>query len=240
MMRRAPNDAAAIRALLFDLGGVVIGFDFKRAFRVWAAAAGCDPTELERGFSFDEAYEQHERGEIDAAGYFSVLRRSLGLSISDEQLVAGWNDIYLGVIAGMSALLSAANRHLPLYAFTNSNPTHRDAWSKRFANELSVFRSIFVSSDLGRRKPDPEAFSVVAARTGFQVSEFLFFDDAPENVEGARVAGMRAVLVKSTADVRGALSQLGIESEAPDKGHSRATDGRTTACLRQQRDNAGG
>jgi len=240
MMRRAPNDAAAIRALLFDLGGVVIGFDFKRAFRVWAAAAGCDPTELERGFSFDEAYEQHERGEIDAAGYFSVLRRSLGLSISDEQLVAGWNDIYLGVIAGMSALLSAANRHLPLYGFTNSNPTHRDAWSKRFANELSVFRSIFVSSDLGRRKPDPEAFSVVAARTGFQVSEFLFFDDAPENVEGARVAGMRAVLVKSTADVRGALSQLGIESEAPDKGHSRATDGRTTACLRQQRDNAGG
>ena len=240
MMRRAPNDAAAIRALLFDLGGVVIGFDFKRAFRVWAAAAGCDPTELERGFSFDEAYEQHERGEIDAAGYFSVLRRSLGLSISDEQLVAGWNDIYLGVIAGMSALLSAANRHLPLYAFTNSNPTHRDAWSKRFANELSVFRSIFVSSDLGRRKPDPEAFSVVAARTGFQVSEFLFFDDAPENVEGARVAGMRAVLVKSTADVRGVLSQLGIESEAPDKGHSRATDGRTTACLRQQRDNAGG
>jgi len=240
MMRRAPNDAAAIRALLFDLGGVVIGFDFKRAFRVWAAAAGCDPTELERGFSFDEAYEQHERGEIDAAGYFSVLRRSLGLSISDEQLVAGWNDIYLGVIAGMSALLSAANRHLPLYAFTNSNPTHRDAWSKRFANELSVFRSIFVSSDLGRRKPDPEAFSVVAARTGFQVSAFLFFDDAPENVEGARVAGMRAVLVKSTADVRGALSQLGIESEAPDKGHSRATDGRTTACLRQQRDNAGG
>jgi len=239
-MRRAPNDAAAIRALLFDLGGVVIGFDFKRAFRVWAAAAGCDPTELERGFSFDEAYEQHERGEIDAAGYFSVLRRSLGLSISDEQLVAGWNDIYLGVIAGMSALLSAANRHLPLYAFTNSNPTHRDAWSKRFANELSVFRSIFVSSDLGRRKPDPEAFSVVAARTGFQVSEFLFFDDAPENVEGARVAGMRAVLVKSTADVRGVLSQLGIESEAPDKGHSRATDGRTTACLRQQRDNAGG
>lgn len=241
MMRRAPDDAGAIRALLFDLGGVVIGFDFKRAFRVWAAAAGCDPTELERRFSFDEAYEQHERGEIDAAGYFSVLRRNLGLSISDEQLVAGWNDIYLGVIAGMSALLSAANRRLPVYAFTNSNPTHRDAWSKRFANELSVFRSIFVSSDLGRRKPDPEAFSVVATRTGFQASEFLFFDDAPENVEGARVAGMRAVLVKSAADVREDLRQLGIESEAPDRGHGRPTDRRITASHRRpQRDNAGG
>ncbi|MGA2805769.1 MAG: HAD family phosphatase [Acidimicrobiales bacterium] len=220
MMSKTPNDAGAIQALLFDLGGVVIGVDFKRAFRIWADLARCDPAELEQGFSFDEAYEQHERGEIDTAGYFGALRRSLGLSLSDEQLTAGWNDIYLGVIAGMPALLSAASRHFPLYAFTNSNPTHRDAWAGRFANELSVFRSIFVSSDLGLRKPDPEAFAAVAARTSLQVSELLFFDDAPDNVEGARIAGMPAVLVKSTTDVRKALMRLGIESQAPDEGYA--------------------
>ncbi|MGO9961903.1 MAG: HAD family hydrolase [Acidimicrobiales bacterium] len=213
-----PSGAGAIRALLFDLGGVVIGFDFRRAFRIWADLAGCDPAELERRFSFDEAYEQHERGEIDAAGYFGALRRSLGLGLSDAQLIEGWNDIYLGVIPGMPALLSAANRHLPLYAFTNSNPTHREAWAGRFAQELSVFGSIFVSSDLGLRKPDPAAFAAVAARTGLQVFELLFFDDAPENVEGARVAGMPAVLVNSTADVLQALQRLGIEPPLGDEG----------------------
>jgi putative hydrolase of the HAD superfamily len=72
-----------------------------------------------------------------------------------------------------------------------------------------------VSSDLGLRKPDPEAFSVVAQRTGFQVSELLFFDDTPENVDGARTAGIQAVLVESSADVRQALLRFGIEAAAP-------------------------
>ena len=145
---------------------------------------------------------------------FGEVRRNLGLSLSDEQLIAGWNDIYLGVIAGMPALLFAARRHFPLFTFTNSNPTHRDTSAERFANKLSVFRSIFVSSDLGLRKPDPEAFCAVAARTGLKFSELLFFDDTPENVAGARVAGMPAVLVKSTTDVRRALTQLGVEQRA--------------------------
>ena len=220
VMSESPFDAGAVRALLFDLGGVVIGFDFKRAFRIWADLAGCDPAELERGFCIDEAYERHERGEIDAAGYFGELRRNLGLSLSDEQLIAGWNDIYLGVIAGMPALL-----------FSRRGDTSRCSRSptriRRIATlgpsalrtNLPVFRSIFVSSDLGLRKPDPEAFCAVAARTGLKVSELLFFDDTPENVAGARVAGMPAVLVKSTTDVRRALTQLGVEQRA---GESRA------------------
>ena len=217
MSNRAPDDVGSVRALLFDLGGVVLEFDFKRAFRVWADRACCDPAELERRFSFDEAYEQHERGELDAAGYFAALRRSLGLTLSDEEIVSGWNDIYLAPVPGMSALLSAASQRFSLYAFTNSNPTHKSAWASRFADELSVFRSIFVSSDLGLRKPDPEAFTAVAGRIGFQVSELLFFDDTPENVDGARTVGIRAVLVESSADVREALLRLGIEVETPDE-----------------------
>jgi putative hydrolase of the HAD superfamily len=55
MTSRAPDDVAPVRALLFDLGGVVFEIDFTRAFRVWADRAGCDPSELERRFSFDEA-----------------------------------------------------------------------------------------------------------------------------------------------------------------------------------------
>jgi putative hydrolase of the HAD superfamily len=77
-------DPEKVRALLFDLGGVVIDFDFGRAFRRWAARAECDPAQLEERFSLDEAYEQHERGEIEASDYFAALRQSLGINISDE------------------------------------------------------------------------------------------------------------------------------------------------------------
>ena len=104
----------------------------------------------------------------------------------------------------MPALLAAAGQHYPLYAFTNSNPTHQREWSTRFASELSAFRSVFVSSELGLRKPDSAAFAAVAGRAGFQVREILFFDDTAENITGARAAGMQAVLVRSSRDVRSA------------------------------------
>lgn len=208
------DDDRRIHTLLFDLGGVVIDFDFERAFRFWAARASCEPAELGRRFSLDEPYEQHERGELHASDYFASLRRSLNIDLSDDELIEGWNDVYLGVKPGMLAMLTLASEQLPLYAFTNSNPTHQSEWSVRFAEELSIFNRIFVSSELGLRKPDPEAFSEVANRTGFGVSEFLFFDDTPENIEGARIAGMHAVLVESSTDVREALLQLGLKVRA--------------------------
>jgi HAD superfamily hydrolase (TIGR01509 family) len=210
MDESAIDDDGGIRTLLFDLGGVIIDFDFDRAFRFWAARASCEPAEIGRRFSLDEPYEQHERGELHASDYFASLRRSLNVSLSDDELIEGWNDVYLGVMPGIVAMLTIAGERFPLYAFTNSNPTHQSEWSVRFAKELSIFKNIFVSSELGLRKPDPEAFSEVASRTGFSVSEFLFFDDTPENIDGARSAGMHAVLVESNSNVREALLQLGL------------------------------
>jgi putative hydrolase of the HAD superfamily len=78
---------------------------------------------------------------------------------------------------------------------------------------LSTFKTIYVSSELGVRKPDPRSFSLVAERMGVQASEVLFFDDSVENVDGAVSAGMRGVVVESTRDVTAALGRYGIEVE---------------------------
>jgi epoxide hydrolase-like predicted phosphatase len=207
------DEPDSVHALLFDLGGVVIAFDFGRAFQLWALRAGCDPLTIEERFSLDDAYERHERGEIPASDYFAALRQSLNVELSDQQFMEGWNDVYLGLIPGMGDLLTIARQHLPVYAFTNSNPAHKTTWERLYANDLEPFDSIFVSSDLGLRKPDPAAFTLVARYTGFEPKEVLFFDDSPENVEGARMVGMQAVIVHSIDDVRRALSQLGIEAE---------------------------
>jgi len=212
------GETTSVRALLFDLGGVVLDIDFDRVFHAWAARASCDPQALRRQFKFDDAYERHERGEIDASRYFASLRRSLRLRLSDEDFVAGWSDLYVAPVPGMVAVLAGASERFPLYAFTNSNPTHQAVWAARYAAELSVFRSIFVSSEMGLRKPDPGAFSEIARRTGFPASAFIFFDDLLENVMGARTAGMQAVHVQSTVDVRVALLKLNSSPKCKRRG----------------------
>jgi hypothetical protein len=65
-----------IRTLLFDLGGVVIDFDFDRVFRFWAARVSLEPAELGRRFSLDKPYEQHELGQRRVSDYFASLRHS--------------------------------------------------------------------------------------------------------------------------------------------------------------------
>ena len=204
-------DASEAAVLVFDLGGVVIDIDFGRAFAWWASAAAADPEEIGARFAFDEAYEAHERGELSTSAYFDHLRSVLGLALPDDELSRGWNDIYLGPVAGMADVLGEAAMRWPLFAFTNTNDAHHAHWSIAYASELEVFREIFLSSDLRMRKPDPAAFTAVAARIEVAPGEIMFFDDLAENVAGAQEAGMTGVLVSSAADVRAALAPRGVD-----------------------------
>ena len=200
----------SVEVLLFDLGGVVIDYDFRRCLARWAEIEGCQLHDIESRFSFDAAYEDYERGLLDAAEYFASLRRQLAVDLTDEQLLDGWLNIYVGLIPEMAPLLAAASARFPLYAFTNTNGSHQAVWADRFARELDVFTAVFASPDLGLRKPDRAAFEAVTAKIGVSPSSILFFDDLRENVAGALDAGLQAVHVTSSRSVRSALSMLGV------------------------------
>jgi HAD superfamily hydrolase (TIGR01509 family) len=197
-----------VDALLFDLGGVVIDIDFGLAFARWAAAARVTPEAIRSRFSFDVFYRRHERGEIGAAEYFASLRSSLGIDLSDAEFADGWTAIYVGEVPGAQALLRSLEARLPLYAFTNTNPTHLAFCRTRYAATFARFRKVFVSSDLGRRKPEPEAFAAIAADIRVPLERILFFDDTRENVEGALAIGMPAVHVRSLDDVAKAVARI--------------------------------
>ncbi len=152
-------------ALLFDVGNVLVEVDFMRVLRHWADRSGRPIEALRDRFSPDVAYEQHERGEIDAAAYFDSLRESLGLGLDDEAFTVGWNMIFVDEVPGIRGVLASAARHAPLYAFSNTNDMHYLEWSTRFSDLLEPFEEIFASSRIARRKPEREAYELVARRT---------------------------------------------------------------------------
>lgn len=203
--------ALKVSALLFDLGGVIMGIDWDRAFERWARASGEEPGTIRDRYRFDDAaYERHERGEIEERDYYAALRQSLGIDIADDEFRAGWNAIFTGDIVENVELLRRIEGRIPLYAFSNSNATHHGVWGKRFEGALRPFRKVFVSSELGVRKPDREAFQRISREIGVPLAEILFFDDTLANVEGARAAGLQAVHVKSPQDVEDALRQFKV------------------------------
>src|SRR5262249_9402248 len=160
---------------------VVIDIDFNRAFSRWAGHAHCDEMLIRERFRHDTAYKRHERGEIDSDEFFADLRESLGIDISDAQLLDGWNSILVGEMPGISELLAKAAESFPLYAFTNSNREHEQCWSKQFSSILRNFKEIYVSSTIKLRKPEAEAYDYVVRAIGVSVDRIVFFDDVLEN-----------------------------------------------------------
>lgn len=199
---------AKVQALLFDLGGVVLEIDFNRAFAHWEPVSRLSFEEIKARFAFDAAYQQHERGEISAAQYFGHLCHTLQLQSGHAHVAEGWNAIFTGVIGETLAMIQAARKQWPCYAFTNSNAAHQAAWSTMFPELVQAFDRIFVSSDMGCRKPERQAFEHIAREIGVDADAILFFDDLAENVAGAAKAGLQPVHVQGPEDVRRALERI--------------------------------
>jgi glucose-1-phosphatase len=205
--RLSPGDADA---LLFDLGRVVLDIDFSKALACWAGHAGCTPSDIAARWAIDESYHHHERGTISDEAFFEGLRRSLGIAISDEQFLDGWNAIFAGEMDGIAPLLERAAKHFPLYVYSNTNRAHVAHFTRIHAHTLKPFRELFYSSSIGMRKPEPAAFDHVVKAMGVPASRIVFFDDLAENVASARALGIKAVQVKSSRDVADALTALGV------------------------------
>ena len=208
-MNQPPLSPGDAEALLFDLGRVVLDLDFNRVLH-WGRLAGCEPAQLAQRFRRDELYQRHEKGEISDESYFAGLRSSLGVALSDQQLIEGWNAIFVGEMPGINRLLARAARRLPLYALSNTNAVHVACFAKDYVEVLGHFREIFASSTIGLRKPDAAAYDHAVKAIGVPAGRIVFFDDLAENIEGAQKRGLRTVHVSSPDDVARAFEALGI------------------------------
>src|SRR5690348_4290108 len=99
-----------IDAIIFDLGGVLVDVDFRRAIERWAAAAGVPEERLVARFRRDAAYCAHERGELDDPRYFAHLRWALGVEIANEEMLAGWNAVLGEPLPGAQGLVQRLAR----------------------------------------------------------------------------------------------------------------------------------
>ena len=204
-----------VRALLFDLGGVVIEIDFDRMLRHWLPHSQLTLAQMRERLQADEPYRRHERGEIDSAPYMVHLSEVFALDADIETVTAGWNAILVDEIPVVLDLIERLRPKLPCYAFSNTSAVHHAEWGMRFPRVNAAFERLFLSFELGLRKPDLAAFEAVAKAIDSDPASILFFDDTEENVLGARRAGLDAVLVTNPDDIAEALERRGLDDLQP-------------------------
>ena len=189
------------KALLFDLGGVLVNIDFQLAFEQFEKLSHLDKVEIKNRFQMDRPYRDHEIGKIQWSEYASHLRCKFGLGATDDDIVSAWNAIFKDQITETINVIKQINTNIDCFIFSNTNSKHYEFWSHKYPQVISLFKRVFVSSELNLRKPDVAAFETVCQVAGYKPQDFIFFDDTEENIDGAINAGLDAVLVNNSNDV---------------------------------------
>ncbi|RJT50189.1 glucose-1-phosphatase [Rahnella variigena] len=187
---------------IFDMGNVIIDIDFKRVLGVWSHLSGTPLATLTERFNMGEVFQQHERGEISDEQFAADLCNEMGIALSFEQFSAGWHAVFVGlrpeVITLFQKLREEGHRVVVL---SNTNRLHLDFWPQHYPEIEANTDAMYLSQNLGMRKPEPEIFQHVLEKEGFTADQAVFFDDVAENIEAARAAGIEAVWVEDNQTV---------------------------------------
>ena len=181
----------AIRAILFDLGGVLerVG----AAARVEAWTAGRIPVgEFWSRWLSARSVADFESGRTDPETFSLRAVSELGLDVSAADFLEDFRSWLVGPYDGAADLvLGLRGRGYRVASFSNSNEIH---WPVMEAHQRadSSFDANFPSHRLGLCKPDPLAFLEVLRRWGVPARDVLFLDDNEVNCAAARAAGMAA------------------------------------------------
>ena len=195
-----------IKAIVFDLGGVLIDLDFDRCVRAFREILGYEKiTEI-----LDLSHQKGIYGDMEAGLITEVEFRAEVLRESRPGCVpADVDRAMAGLLVGMdprkARLLERLARDYAVYGLTNNNEISvarmHEIFEENGLDWRHVFRKEFISCRMKLMKPDREIFDAAAAEIGFPPEEILFVDDSQKNVDGARAAGWQAVLYEQGTDL---------------------------------------
>jgi FMN phosphatase YigB (HAD superfamily) len=204
------KNANPIRLILFDLGNVVFDVINRNAFQYWAQVTPFTEEYFAEHHVPDWIFHQFERGELSPVAFHEALIKYKRVELSFEDFSKGWNSIFGEVYPEVHAALQRIGDSVFLAALTNTNELHYKVWSIKYADTLKHFNKIFVSCQLGFRKPEERAFRHVQKAFNMKPHEILFFDDLVENIAKANALGMHAVQVSNPTDVTIELLNRGL------------------------------
>lgn len=192
-----------VRALVFDLGGVLLPFDQTRRNRQMSDALGID--EASSGAFVASIAERLDRGELgldDLAEMMSQLgRRDVSADQAKEHLLS----VFLPPNAALWDLSASLRPHLITAALSDNPACVRDVFPRPDA-----FDHVFLSAELGATKPTVEVFVAVTQALGLEPDQIAFVDDSEPNIRAAVAFGWDGILYSTNEQLKADLALRGI------------------------------
>jgi FMN phosphatase YigB (HAD superfamily) len=204
------EESCDIKAVIFDLGNVLVDFDHRLASESISHFTDRPPEDIFNLFFDSKLTGLFEEGKISPRQFFAEVRNTLNLKINYYQFVPIWNEIFFFTEKNLGVYKLACNLK-SIYKFavlSNINILHLE-YIKRTFPILNALQ-IIASYELGLRKPHVEIYQKVLQMLGVASHNVFYADDRAELVEIARRLGMRSFIFKDVEGLKNNLINTGI------------------------------
>ncbi len=201
-----------IEALLFDLGKVLIDFNFETGVQALHSCCSISRDRLEEVLWDEHWIRRYERGEISTDEFHAYLCASAKLNIGMPAFRDIWSSVFLPDMIVSEKLLAALKRRYPLILVSNTNEAHAEFIKSRY-RVFEYFDHHILSYEVGSLKPDSHIFQCAIKASGLPPQALFFTDDREENIETAKRLGIQAHQFVSVPLLMDAMRNIGIETE---------------------------
>jgi putative hydrolase of the HAD superfamily len=199
----------AIRAVIFDLGRVIVPFDFNRGYLRLEPLCGIPAAEIPGRIGPTGLVQRFESGTIEPRDFVRELSKHLNLDTSYENFCEIWSSIFLPDTLIPETMLEGIARSYRLVLLSNTNAIHFEMVRKAYPL-LRHFHSYVLSYEVGAMKPLPLIYRRAIEEAGCLPEECFFTDDIAAYVEGARGQGIDAVQFESAPQIEAELRRRGV------------------------------
>lgn len=202
--------SAPIRVGVFDIGMVLLSFDFSRAAARLAPRCTLPVARMADALWADGLVDAYDRGRVSCDNFSAEAARRLGFSGTSGELLEAWVDIFEPNPAMFARVRRWKARGLPLYLLSNTCESH----VRFFTGHWDIFREFdgaVYSCRVGALKPEPSIYHALFEGHGVDPQEAIYLDDLPANVAAARALGMRAFEYRNEEKILGPLRSLGLD-----------------------------
>ena len=199
------------KAVIFDLGRVLVNFDFKRGYRALEGLCPYTAAEIPKRLSTCGLVEQFETGLIEPRDFVTQMSAVLDLAIDYDRFCQVWTSIFTETLVPEAMLEGLAARYR-LLLLSNTNAIHFEGL-RQTHTMFRHFHHLVLSYEVKAMKPHPRIFQAAVALAGCRPEECFYTDDIGDYVAAAQNRGIDAVRFESLAQLQKELTVRGIRWE---------------------------
>jgi glucose-1-phosphatase len=201
----------AYKAVIFDLGRVLVHFDFRRGYRALEGLCPHDAAAIPKLLAGTGLVERFETGLIEPRDFVAEMSRVLDLHVTYDQFCDIWSCIFTDTLVPESMLAGLKARYR-LLLLSNTNAIHFEMIRRTYPM-LRHFDDLILSHEVKAMKPDPAIYRAAIERAGCEPGECFYTDDIEAYVEGGRAMGIDSVQFQGAERLKEELAVRAIRWE---------------------------